>query len=71
MINEGQIARQPGAGLNYPWNCCGMQHDTDFHALSEVLEFQNTENRLIKSAQSLDDIIVDVIDRSVDRYSHG
>src|SRR3979409_1653283 len=70
MIYKWEIAGEPPSGSQKPRGSNGVQHHSNFYALSSVFQFQNSKYRLIECPLRLDHIVVNGIDGRIDGNSN-
>ncbi len=69
VIDEGEVAGEPFTGLLQPRGGDRVQHNSNLDPLSLVLQPKDAKHGVVECTRGLHDVIVDIIDCRVDRYT--
>ena len=67
VIDKREIARNPSAGLYDDRGSEPVKHNANFNTLSPVFKLQYPQHGLVERGLGLYDVIMDIVDRRVDR----
>jgi hypothetical protein len=69
MVHERHIAGEPFTSFSEPSGCYPMKHNPNLNSLTGILHPQNSKHGLIEGASSLDHVVVEMINRTVEGNS--